>query len=160
MDRRQPWAEDRARAIIAKHKDMRGALLPMLHAFQEEFGFIHRDAIQLLADALNITRAEVHGVASFYHDFRREAAGRHVIKVCRAESCQAMGADDLVEHAKSRLGVDMGGTTGDKTFTLEAVYCLGNCALSPAVMIDETLYGRVSNDRFDDIIAQPAEAVE
>lgn len=160
MDRRQPWAEDRARAVIAEHKAMRGALLPMLHALQEEFGFIHKDAIQLLADALNITRAEVHGVASFYHDFRREMPGRHVIKLCRAESCQAMGADDLVEHAKSRLGVDMGGTTDDKTFTLEAVYCLGNCALSPAVMIDETLYGRVSNDRFDEIVARPAEAAE
>ena len=160
MDRRQPWAEDRARTIIAEHKSLRGALLPMLHALQEEFGFIHKDAIQILANELNITRAEVHGVASFYHDFRREVPGRHVIKVCRAESCQAMGADDLVEHAKSRLGVDMGGTTDDKAFTLEAVYCLGNCALSPAVMIDETLYGRVSNDRFDEIVSKPAETAE
>jgi formate dehydrogenase subunit gamma len=84
--------------------------------------------------------------------------GRHIIKVCRAESCQAMGADDLVEHAKARLGIDMGGTTGDKSFTLEAVYCLGNCALSPAVMIDETLHGRVSSDRFDELVSQPEAA--
>jgi len=137
---------------------LRGALLPMLHALQEEFGYIHQDAIQLLANELNITRAEVHGVASFYHDFRREMPGRHIIKVCRAESCQAMGADDLVEHAKARLGVDMGGTTDDKSFTLEAVYCLGNCALSPAVLIDETLHGRVSNDRFDELVSQPEAA--
>jgi formate dehydrogenase subunit gamma len=158
MYRREPWAEDRARAIIAAHKGLRGALLPMLHALQEEFGYIHQDAIQLLANELNITRAEVHGVASFYHDFRREMPGRHIIKVCRAESCQAMGADDLVEHAKARLGVDMGGTTDDKSFTLEAVYCLGNCALSPAVLIDETLHGRVSNDRFDELVSQPEAA--
>ena len=157
---RRPWAEDRARAIIEEHKSMRGALLPMLHAFQEEFGFIHQDAIQMLAKALNLSRAEVHGVASFYHDFRREMPGRHIVKVCRAEACQSMGADDLVEHAKRRLGVDMGGTTGDNAFTLEAVYCLGNCALSPAVMIDETLHGRVSNDRFDELVSQPAEAAE
>jgi len=160
MYRRQPWAEDRARAIIETHKGMRGALLPMLHAFQEEFGYIPQDAIQLLANALNITRAEVHGVASFYHDFRREMPGRHIVKVCRAEACQSMGADDLVEHAKRRLSVDMGGTTGDKSFTLEAVYCLGNCALSPAVMIDETLHGRVSPERFDELVAQQAEAAE
>lgn len=158
MYRREPWAEDRARAIIAAHKGLRGALLPMLHALQEEFGYIHQDAIQLLANELNITRAEVHGVASFYHDFRREMPGRHIIKVCRAESCQAMGVDDLVEHAKARLGVDMGGTTDDKSFTLEAVYCLGNCALSPAVLIDETLHGRVSNDRFDELVSQPEAA--
>ena len=158
MYRRQPWAEDRALAIIEEHKSMRGALLPMLHALQEEFGYIHQDAIQMLAKALNLGRAEVHGVASFYHDFRREMPGRHVIKVCRAEACQSMGADDLVEHAKRRLGVDMGGTSEDKSFTLEAVYCLGNCALSPAVMIDETLHGRVSNDRFDELVSQPEAA--
>jgi len=125
-----------------------------LHALQERFGCVDPAAVALVADALNLSRAEVHGVVSFYHDFRNEPPGRHVVKICRAESCQSMGCERLVAHAQQRLGVDVHETTGDRRFTLEAVYCLGDCALSPAVMIDGELHGRVDTARFDELIAE------
>lgn len=134
---------------------MRGALLPMLHALQEEFGYIHQDAIQMLANALNLTRAEVHGVATFYHDFRREMPGRHVIKVCRAEACQSMGARALERHVRDKLGIDFHETTADGNWTLEPVYCLGNCACAPAVMIDGKVHGRVTDERADALLEEP-----
>ncbi|WP_184431989.1 formate dehydrogenase subunit gamma [Roseospira goensis] len=157
MAGRSPWAEDTARAVLAPHVGTPGALLPMLHALQETFGCIDESAVPLLADTLNLSRAEVHGVIGFYHDFRRTRPGRHIIKVCRAEACQAVGAESLLDHVRRSLRVDDGGTTADDAFTLQVVYCLGNCALGPAVMIDETLHGRVTPARFDTLAAEQRE---
>ena len=153
MERHTPWDEQRARAVIADHQHLRGALLPMLHAIQAEFGFIPPQATALLATALNLSQAEVHGVISFYHEFRHASPGHYVLKVCRAEACQAMGADALIAHIKDHLSLEFGQTSPDGLFSLEAVYCLGNCALSPAMLVDDTLYGRVSPARFDAITA-------
>lgn len=152
MSRSQSWDADRALSRIQEFERLPGALLPILHALQEEFGYIDKAAIPLIAGALNISHAEVHGVVSFYHDFRREPGGRHTLKVCRAESCQAMGCDSMIRHLENRLGVKLGETTDDRSITLEPVYCLGNCALSPAVMLDGKLYGRVSSDVADFLI--------
>lgn len=160
MAARAAWSQDRAQSIIAEHRNLRGALLPMLHGLQAEFGAIDAPAIPLLADALNLSQAEVHGVVSFYHDFRRTRPGHHVIKVCRAEACQAMGADALLEHIKQHLSIDEGGTTNDDAFSLEAVFCLGNCALSPAVMVDDDLYGRVDPGRFNAIVSERKESAK
>jgi len=154
MSSPSPWNAETAAALIAERRALPGALLPMLHALQEEFGYIDQAAVPLLADALNLSRAEIHGVITFYHDFRREPRGRHVVKVCRAESCQSMGADRLVAHAKGKLGVDFHHTTKDGRFTLEQVFCLGNCALSPAVMIDGELHGRVDEAGFDRLLQE------
>src|SRR6185295_5814531 len=122
--------------IVQGLKDKAGALLPILHGIQDSIGYVPPEAVPVIAEELNLTRAEVHGVISFYHDFRSEAPGRHVVKVCQAESCQAMCSAVLTEHAKSHLGVEFHATTADRAFTLEPVYCLGNCPLSPPVMID------------------------
>jgi len=129
-----------------------GALLPILHALQEEFGYIDDAMIPLIAEGLNISHAEVHGVISFYHDFRRAPAGRHVLQICRAESCQSMGCNSLIAHVEKNLGVKLGETTADGNITLRPVYCLGNCALSPAVMLDGQPYGRVSAAVADSLI--------
>ena len=129
-----------------------GALLPILHSLQEEFGYIDDAMIPLIAEGLNISHAEVHGVISFYHDFRRAPAGRHVLQICRAESCQSMGCNSLIEHVEKNLGVKLGETTADGNITLRPVYCLGNCALSPAVMLDGQPYGRVSAAVADSLI--------
>ena len=129
-----------------------GALLPILHALQEEFGYIDDAMIPLIAEGLNISHAEVHGVISFYHDFRRAPAGRHVLQICRAESCQSMGCNSLIAHVEKNLGVKLGDTTADGNITLRPVYCLGNCALSPAVMLDGQPYGRVSAAVADSLI--------
>jgi formate dehydrogenase subunit gamma len=137
---------------VARHKDRQGALLPLLHDIQDRLGFVPEDALPAIASALNLSRAEVHGVVTFYHHFRASKPGEHVVRICRAEACQAMGADALVEHARNRLGVDFHGTTQDGHFTLEAVYCLGNCACSPAMMIDGELHGRVDARRFDELV--------
>ena len=149
--------DDAARAAvetaIAARKDLAGPLIPILHGIQDALGYVPDDAVPLVAHALNLSRAEVEGVVSFYHYFRRHAPGRHVIHLCRAEACQSMNARALEAHAKRRLGVDFHGTSADGAFTLEPVYCLGNCALSPAMMIDGELYGRVSADRFDTVTA-------
>ena len=129
-----------------------GALLPILHSLQEEFGYIDDAMIPLIAEGLNISHAEVHGVISFYHDFRRAPAGRHTLQICRAESCQAMGCNSLIAHVEKNLGVKLGETTADRNITLRPVYCLGNCALSPAVMLDGQPYGRVSAAVADSLI--------
>ena len=145
---------DTARALerIQELQHLPGALLPVLHALQEEFGYIDEAAVPLIAETLNISQAEVHGVISFYHDFRRTPPGRHVLRICRAESCQSMGCNPLIEHVEKRLGVKLGETTADGIFTLEPVYCLGNCALSPAMMLDAQPYGRVSAAVADSLI--------
>ena len=136
-------------AAIARCRGMVGALMPALHAIQDELGYIPDSAIALLADALNLSRAEVHGTISFYHDFRTAPPGRHVLRVCRAEACQAMGAEALVTHVRGALGCDFHGT--GRGVTLEEVFCLGNCACAPAVMIDGRLHGRVTTGRFDEL---------
>jgi formate dehydrogenase subunit gamma len=127
-------------------------LVQVLHAFVQRYRFINEEAILQIAKELNLSRADVHGVVSFYHDFRTKEPGRHVVKICQAESCQAMGSRNLTSHAESRLGIGMHGTTDDGQITLEPVYCLGNCACSPAIMIDEKVYGRVDMKRLDDLI--------
>lgn len=124
-------------------------MLPILHALQEEFGYIDEAAVPLLAHALNLSQAEVHGVISFYPDFRKQPAGRHHLRVCRAEACQSMDCNRLIRHLEERLGVKMGETTDDGLFTLEAVFCLGNCALSPALMLDGRPHGRVTPEAAD-----------
>ncbi|MGH9962140.1 MAG: formate dehydrogenase subunit gamma [Pyrinomonadaceae bacterium] len=134
--------------IIRALKDKPGALLPILHRIQEEMGCIPPEAVPIVAEELNLTRAEVHGVISFYHDFRSKPPGRHVVKICQSESCQAMGSETLTVYAKEHLGISFYETTRDGTFTLEPVYCLGNCACSPAMMVNEDLYGRVTPERF------------
>jgi formate dehydrogenase subunit gamma len=149
----------RIQAHIETHKAAPGALLPLLHAIQDDIGYIPEESYGIISRALNLSVAEVHGVVSFYHHFRTSPPGRHVLHICRAESCQAMGSDALEAYAKSRLGVDYHETSGDGNITLEPVYCLGNCALSPAVMLDEKVYGRVSSTRLDELIAT-AEATE
>ncbi len=137
------WNETAARAVIAAHLHQDGAMLPILHDLQATFGFIPRDAEPLIAHALNLSRAEVHGVISFYHDFRREPAGRHVLKLCRAEACQSMGSERNAQHLLDRLGLDWGGTTPDGRLTIEAVYCLGLCATAPAALLDDAPIGRL-----------------
>lgn len=127
-------------------------LVQVLQAFVERYGFVSEEAIRHIADELNLTRAEVHGVVSFYHDFRTTSPGRHVVKICQAEACQAMGSRELTAHAQGKLGVEMHGTTGNGNVSLEPVYCLGNCACSPAVMIDDKVYGRVDAGRLDALI--------
>jgi formate dehydrogenase subunit gamma len=138
--------------LLAAHADQPGALLPVLHAIQATFGYVPPEHVGRIAGALNLSRAEVHGVISFYHYFRHQAPGRHVVQVCRAEACQAMQCERTEQHAKQRLGVDYGGTSADGMFTLEAVYCLGNCAAAPTVMVGEKLYGRVTPERLDEVL--------
>src|SRR5215470_2960130 len=149
----EPWSVERANALIAEHVGHEGPLLPILHAFQEEFGYIDEAAEPLIAQALNISRAEVHGVVTFYHDFRREPAGRHVLKLCRAEACQAAGGDALAARAQARLDVKLGETTPDRRVTLEATYCLGLCATAPAAMLDGRVVGRLDDQRLDALLA-------
>jgi len=146
------WDNERAVTLIQGLQDLPGALLPVLHALQDEFGYIDKAAVPLIASALNISKADVHGTISFYHDFRHEPPGRHVLKMCRAEACQSMGCDKLIDHVEERLKVRLGQTTADGSFTLDAVYCLGNCSLSPAVMLDGKPYGRVSTQVADFLI--------
>ena len=149
---------DAVRHAIEQHRTSAGALLPILHAIQHSLGHVPPGAVPLLAHELNLSRAEVHGVISFYHYFRSEPAGRHVIHLCRAEACQAMGARALEAHAKRALGIDFHQTTADGAFTLEPVYCLGNCACSPSLLIDGELHGRVDAERFDRLLVETQEA--
>ena len=135
--------------VLAEHRLRPGALLPILHAVQDRLGFIPPTSLPRIADAVNLSRAEVHGVLTFYHDFRTAPPGRHLLQLCRAESCQAMGCDRLEASVKARLNIDFHETTADGAVTLEPVYCLGNCALSPAIMIDGELHGRVTAEKFE-----------
>ena len=140
--------------VIARLKETPGALLPILHAIQDAVGYVPPAAVPVIAEGLNLSRAEVHGVISFYHYFRESPPGRHTIRLCRAEACQSMNQRALEAHARRALGVDFHGTTANGAFSFEPVYCLGNCACSPAMMIDGELYGRVTPDRFDDIVSR------
>ena len=154
-------AEDTAAIItscIEQYREVPGGLLPLLHAIQDSLGFVPADAVPSIAKALQLSRAEVHGVISFYHDFRAAPAGNHVLQICRAEACQALGARALEAHAKSSLGVDFGGTTADGAITLEAVYCLGNCACSPSVRLDDQIHARVDATRLDELLADLGDA--
>jgi len=148
-------AAERAAVLeaCARLKELPGALMPIFHAVQDSMGYVPKDAVPLIAHELNLSVADVHGVLSFYHYFRKERGGRHVVHVCRAEACQAVGAVELEAHAKRTLGIDFHGTTADGAITLEPVYCLGNCALGPSLMIDDQLQGRVSPSRFDELMA-------
>jgi formate dehydrogenase subunit gamma len=137
------WNETSALGLIAAHVHREGALLPILHDFQATYGFIPRDAEPLIAKALNLSRAEVHGVISFYHDFRRQPAGRHVLKLCRAEACQSMGSEGNSHHLLELLGLEWGGTTPDGRLTVESVYCLGLCATAPSALMNGEPIGRV-----------------
>jgi len=152
MSSREAWDPDRAQSKIEKLQHLPGALLPVLHALQDEFGYIDEAAVPLIAETLNISKAEVHGAISFYHDFRHTPPGRHVMKMCRAEACQAMGCESVIRHVERRLGVKLGETTPDGNLTVEQVFCLGNCALSPAVMVDGEPYGRVSEQVADSLL--------
>lgn len=141
-------------ALIAKHQHQPGALMPLLHAIQDTVGSVPESCYTSISKALSLSVAEVHGVVTFYHHFRTHKPGRHIMQICRAESCQAMGSEALEAHAKQCLGIDYHETTADGAITLEPVYCLGNCALSPSVMIDEEVYGRVSPAELDALIAE------
>lgn len=150
------------RAAVAQaldaNRNMAGALLPILHAVQNALGYIPEPALPVIAKDLNLSRAEVHGVLTFYHYFRTKPVGKHVLQLCRAEACQAMGARALEAHAKQRLGIDFHETTADGQFTLEPVYCLGNCACSPSMLIDDELHGRVDAERFDALLVETRKA--
>jgi formate dehydrogenase subunit gamma len=145
-------SEERARAVCEAHGNRPDELLEIFHALQGELGFIPEPTLPIIANALNLSRAEVYGVLTFYHDFRRSPPGRHQVKMCRAEACQAMHTDEVCAHAEQKLGTKFGETSPDGQYSLDAVYCLGNCALSPAMMIDGDLYGCVDKRRFDAII--------
>jgi formate dehydrogenase subunit gamma len=152
MNHAEVWDAERAKRLIEPLEKTPGALLPILHALQDEFGYIDEASVPIIARALNISQAEVHGTISFYHDFRNAAPGRHVLKMCRAESCQSMGCDKLIQHVENRLGVKLGATTPDGSFTVEQIFCLGLCALSPAVMLDGRPYGRVTPQMADSLL--------
>lgn len=148
------WDETHGAEIIAEHAKQEGATLVILHALQEAFGYVPQAAIPMVAQALNLSRAEVHGVFTFYHDFRHKPAGRHVLKLCRAEACQAAGGDALAARAESKLGVSLGNTTADDRVTLEPIYCLGLCSTAPSAMLDGRLVGRLDEKRLDALVAE------
>jgi formate dehydrogenase subunit gamma len=144
----------RTRAIVADLRFLEGPLLPILHEVQQEFGYVPQEAMPVIAEELNLSRAEVHGVVTFYHDYRDHPAGRHVLKLCRAEACQSMGGDGLAERVKMLLGIDFHQTTLDGGVTLEPVYCLGLCACSPAAMLDGEVYGRIDDQMAAELVAE------
>jgi formate dehydrogenase subunit gamma len=147
-------AEETARTIAAEHGNRPDELIEILHDVQLALGYVPEATVPALAHALNLSRAEVHGVVTFYHDFRAKPAGRHVLKLCRAEACQSMGGEALVERAESRLGVACGETSADGRVTLEPVYCLGLCATAPSAMIDGRIVGRMTADRLDALLKE------
>lgn len=150
----EAWTADRGAEIIAEHQHVEGGALVILHALQETFGYVPEAAIPMVAHAVNRSRAEVHGVFTFYHDFRHEPAGQHVLKICRAEACQAAGGDALAARAEAKLGITLGNTTADDRVTLEAIYCLGLCATAPSAMLDGRMVGRLDEKRIDALVAE------
>lgn len=144
----------RARSVIDEFKDLEGPLLPILHGIQEEFGHVPSETVPVIADALNLSRAEVHGVVTFYHDYRNHPAGRHVLKLCRAEACQSMGADAIAAQISQALGIGFHETAKDDSVTLEPVFCLGLCACAPAAMLDGEVIGRLDADKIEEIVAE------
>ena len=154
MSRFEPWTLERAAEIIAQHQHEKGAALPILNALQEVFGCVPLEAEPLIAGALNISRAEVHGTVTFYHDYRREPPGRRTLKLCLAESCQAAGGRAVEKRCKEKLGVEMGETTLDRRVTLEPVYCLGLCHSSPAAMLGHDVYGMLDEEALDALLKE------
>jgi formate dehydrogenase subunit gamma len=154
VEARSDDALSTVKSILANHRTEPEDLLPVLHAIQDEVGFIPPDLVSDIASAFNLSRAEVHGVISFYHHFRVTRPAKHVIQICRAESCQSMGSNELLAHAKKTLGCDLHEVDADGNFSLEPVYCLGQCATSPAIMVDDKVYARVTSTRFDTLIAK------
>jgi len=150
----EPWDAQRAAEIIAEHSSVEGPTLVILHALQHAFGYVPEPAIPMIASALNLSRAEVHGVFTFYHDFRKEPAGRHVLKLCQAEACQSAVGDALAARAEAKLGVSIGNTTADERVTLEPIYCLGLCAIAPSAMLDGRVVGRLDEARLDALVAE------
>src|SRR5215813_11452730 len=150
----EPWNEKRGAEIIAENSSCEGPTLVILHALQEAFGYIPEPAIPMVASALNLSRAEVYGVFTFYHDFRKKPAGHHVLKLCRAEACQAAGGDALAARAEAKLGIAIGNTTADERVTLEPIYCLGLCACAPSAMLDGRVIGRLDEARIDALVAE------
>lgn len=142
----------RTAAVIGEFRSLEGPLLPILHGIQEEFGYVPPESLPLIAETLNLSRAEVYGVVSFYHDFRKHPAGRHVLKLCQAEACQSMGSDAVAAKLKQKLGIGFHETTTDGAVTLEPVYCLGLCACSPSAMLDGNVIGRVDGDKIDEML--------
>ncbi|MDO8860139.1 formate dehydrogenase subunit gamma [Haliea sp. E1-2-M8] len=147
------YIAERVRNIADGQRDLPGALLPILHAVQDALGFIPEAAIPIIAEVLNLSRAEVHGVVSFYHHFRRQLPGQHIVQICRAESCQAVGARALEAEARAQLGIDYHQTTADRCITLEPVYCLGNCACSPAVRVNDEIHGLMDAAKLSALLA-------
>ncbi|WP_186388217.1 formate dehydrogenase subunit gamma [Stappia sp. TSB10P1A] len=145
---------ERTQAVVEDLAQLEGPLLPILHEVQKEFGCVPDEALRTIAEALNLSRAEVHGVASFYHDFRKEPAGRHVLKICRAEACQSMGGDGLADGVRAALGIDWHETTPDGRVTLEPVYCLGLCSCAPAAMLDGELHGRLDETAMRELVKE------
>jgi formate dehydrogenase subunit gamma len=145
---------ERTRAIVADRRSLEGPLLPILHEIQDAFGYVPQEALPVIADELNLSRAEVYGVVTFYHDYRDHPAGRHVLKLCRAEACQSMGGDALAENVKKALGIDFHQTTPDGGVTLEPVYCLGLCACAPSAMLDGEVHARVDDETMAELIAE------
>jgi formate dehydrogenase subunit gamma len=148
------WDSAESRRIIESLRGLDGALIPMLHALQDRFGYVDDAAVPDLADVLNLSRAEVHGVITFYHDFRRTPPARHALHLCRAEACQAVGARALEAHAKRKLGIDYHAETPDGRWSLGAVYCLGNCACGPSALIDGETFGRLTPEKLDQLMRE------
>ena len=144
--------ERRTVEVVAALKDLEGPLLPILHDLQQEFGYVPTESLPVIAKQLNLSRAEVYGVVSFYHDYRKAPAGRHVLKLCQAEACQSMGSDDVAARMKQALGIGFHETTADGAVTLEPVYCLGLCACGPSAMLDGEVIGRVDEDVIQEIV--------
>jgi formate dehydrogenase subunit gamma len=143
---------ERTATIIAPYLGLEGPAMPMLHAIQAAFGFVPAESVPVVADALNLSRAEVHGIVSFYHDFRHQPAGRHVMKLCRAEACQSMGADRLAAYAQEKLGISWHETTPDGAVTLEPIFCIGLCAAAPCGMVDDRSLARLDSGRIDGVL--------
>lgn len=153
----QPASTDiasRTSAVISEFKGLEGPLLPILHGVQEEFGYVPGEALPVIAEALNISNAEVHGVVTFYHDYRNHPAGRHVLKICRAEACQSMGGDAMAARIQQLLGIVFHETAQDGSVTLEPIYCLGLCACAPAAMLDGKVIGRLDEEKLEEIVAE------
>lgn len=152
--RHETFSNERTREIVSAHSGLEGPLMPILHAVRDAFGHVPEAAVPVIAEELNLSRAEVHGVVTFYHDFNRKPHGRHVVKFCRAEACQSMGCDDLIAHAEKALGVEMGETSADGRVTLEPIFCLGLCACAPSAMVDSEIVGRLDKAAVDLIVAE------
>lgn len=150
----EPWDAKRGAEIITENSHLEGPTLVILHALQDAFGYVPEAAIPMVAEALNLSRAEVHGTVTFYHDFRRKPAGKHVLKLCRAEACQAAGGDAVAARAEAKLGIKIGNTTPDERVTLEPIYCLGLCATAPSAMLDGRVVGMLDEARIDTLIAE------